>query len=232
MATDKNYITKVANNIRAKFTAGQLPSDGLEMLFNSYAVLALSKGESVTSRDVHDAWSAWATEYDPDNNSLTPFDELSEGTKAQDDKFVDAIRKTVAEMGLKTTAKIRLSVGAETSETEMTAVREAFESTDFELDLSAGLVRASADELPMYVAIIAQGLATNALWDLIKLPVHKVFQDTRINRPRSTEVIVRRKKYEAFISKDKFRVRVSTEDYAFPDLDSLIKYVQNNNLDD
>ena len=37
--------------------AAELPEDGLDQLFSSYALLALSKGVRVSNEDVHDAWS-------------------------------------------------------------------------------------------------------------------------------------------------------------------------------
>ncbi|HEX8390357.1 MAG TPA: hypothetical protein VF597_02980 [Candidatus Saccharimonadales bacterium] len=232
MTTDDNYITEIATNIRAKIDAGDLPDKGLELLFNSYAVLALAKGGAVTSRDVHDAWSAWATEYDSENPSLIPFDDLTDENKSQDDKFVEAIKTTVSEMNLVPAGKIRISVGAETSESELAAVKEAFETPNIDLAISAGLVRASADGLPMYIAVIAQGLATNALWDLIKFAVQKILSDNRFGRRHQTEIIIRRKKYEAFITKDKFHVKHSEESFQFPDIDSLIAYIEANKLDD
>jgi hypothetical protein len=56
-------------------------------------LLALSKGEAVESEDVHDAWSVRATQFDPGNDSLVPFDELTSEVQAQDIIFRDAIRE-------------------------------------------------------------------------------------------------------------------------------------------
>lgn len=93
MSKEENYIEDISAQIRARIDPVKLPADGLDQLFASYALLALSKGAEVTDEDVHDAWSAWATQFDPENGSLVPFDELSPETQSQDTMFRDAIRQ-------------------------------------------------------------------------------------------------------------------------------------------
>lgn len=93
MSKEENYIEEISAQIRAKIDPAKLPKDGLDQLFASYALLALSKGTQITNEDVHDAWSAWATQFDPGNDSLVPFDELSPETQSQDTMFRDAIRQ-------------------------------------------------------------------------------------------------------------------------------------------
>jgi len=95
---DETYIRDLANRIRSKFSQSELPEKGLDELFNAYAVLALSKGTAVTNEDVHDAWSAWATKFDPDNKSLVPFSELSSETQRFDTPFTKAIREVALEL--------------------------------------------------------------------------------------------------------------------------------------
>jgi hypothetical protein len=56
-------------------------------------VLALVKGEATTAADVHDAWSAWKAERDPQNADIRPFGELPEPTRAADEPFAAAIRE-------------------------------------------------------------------------------------------------------------------------------------------
>ena len=90
---DPNYIEEISALIRAKIDPNKLPDEGLDQLFASYALLALSKGQAVTNEDVHDAWSAWATQYDPTNDSIVPFDELKPDVQAEDTIFRDAIRE-------------------------------------------------------------------------------------------------------------------------------------------
>lgn len=99
MNPDSNYIEDVAEKIRSRIDPSKLPDSGLDQLFKSYALLALSKGSDVTNEDVHDAWSVWATEFDSDNASLKPFDELSEDVQAEDTIYRDAIREVARSLG-------------------------------------------------------------------------------------------------------------------------------------
>lgn len=92
-STEENYITAIASQIREQIDPGKLPDEGLDQLFASYALLALSRGEDVSDEDVHDAWSVWATQFDPQNDSLVPYDDLSAAVQEQDTIFRDAIRK-------------------------------------------------------------------------------------------------------------------------------------------
>lgn len=98
MNRDENYIEEISLRIRAKLDPSKLPKQGLDQLFASYALLALTKGADVTNEDVHDAWSAWATQYDPSNESLVPYDELSPETQSQDTLFRDAILQVAASL--------------------------------------------------------------------------------------------------------------------------------------
>lgn len=92
-STDENYITEIADQIRDQIDPGKLPDEGLDQLFASYALLALSRGGDVSNEDVHDAWSVWATQFDPENESLVPYEDLSSAVQDEDTIFRDAIRK-------------------------------------------------------------------------------------------------------------------------------------------
>ena len=89
--TNQNYIREIANKIRAESGCMELTNKGIEELFDAYAVLALAKGPKVTDEDVHDAWSAWATKFDPNDGSVVPFDELSPKIQGLDSPFTKAI---------------------------------------------------------------------------------------------------------------------------------------------
>jgi hypothetical protein len=97
MAAD-NYIEQVATQIRDLIDPAILPKEGLDQLFASYALLALSKGTDVSNEDVHDAWSTWATEFDPGNDSIVPYSELSIDVQAEDTVFRNAIRAVAREL--------------------------------------------------------------------------------------------------------------------------------------
>lgn len=86
-----NYVHKIAQSIRQKVNPDDLPKKGLDRLFMYYALLALSKAPNVTNEDVHNAWSAWASEYDSRNPSLVPFQNLDSETQEKDSTYRDAI---------------------------------------------------------------------------------------------------------------------------------------------
>jgi hypothetical protein len=92
------YIEKLANEIYKRVNPGRsLPNDerGLYLI---YAVLALTIGDQVTRRNVHDAWSAWKATTDPHHESVQPFDELDGDVQSQDQPFVRAIREVAGDL--------------------------------------------------------------------------------------------------------------------------------------
>ena len=91
-----NYISEIAERIRCEVPPDALPKGDTDLLFLMYAVLALTVGEDVRTEDVHDAWSAWMTYQDPTHKSIKPFAQLGRETQAQDQPFVEAIRKIAA----------------------------------------------------------------------------------------------------------------------------------------
>ncbi|HST54469.1 MAG TPA: hypothetical protein VLJ42_01065 [Solirubrobacteraceae bacterium] len=89
-----NYIDALAAEIR-RHTPIDLVPDAAEdpaLLFRLYALLALSKGDAVTTRDIHDAWAVWMAARGEAHESLVPFEQLSSATQAEDGPFVDAVR--------------------------------------------------------------------------------------------------------------------------------------------
>jgi hypothetical protein len=62
-------------------------------LLRLYALLLLTRGTRVTSRDVHDAWALWRLATRPDHPGIVPFDQLSIEVKRLDVPFRDAIRR-------------------------------------------------------------------------------------------------------------------------------------------
>lgn len=89
--TTENYIREIANQIRKASGSTNLALEGIDELFDIYAVLAMAKGCDVTDEDIHDAWSAWATKHSPNDDSIIPFDELSTEIQALDSKYTKAI---------------------------------------------------------------------------------------------------------------------------------------------
>lgn len=87
-----NYIDELAHNIYQRAHGGGAPSKEDGNLYRLYAVLALAKGTETTNEDVHDAWSAWQAETNPEHRSLIPFKELSPAVQEMDSLYRDAIR--------------------------------------------------------------------------------------------------------------------------------------------
>lgn len=96
MQVTGSFIDKVAAEIRRVSDPEASKLDTDISLYRFYAVLLLAKGREVTPEDVHNAWSAWASEHDTENRNLIPYKELSLAMQRRDDVYVDAIR-TVAE---------------------------------------------------------------------------------------------------------------------------------------
>ena len=90
------YLDAIADEIRDELPKEALPADGGADLFRMYAVLLMAKGQSVSSRDVHNAWVAWMAGRGDRHPSMRPFEELRESTKAEDLPYVLAIRRVAA----------------------------------------------------------------------------------------------------------------------------------------
>jgi hypothetical protein len=88
-----NYLAETATAIRAELPADVLPDGDVHALMLIYAVLSRAKGPAVTAEDIHDAWAAWMSATDSQHPSIRPFSELSEDVKAQDEPFVEAVRR-------------------------------------------------------------------------------------------------------------------------------------------
>lgn len=90
------YVDELATEIQRHVPPRLLPTGDLQLLFRLYALLALSKGHSVTVEDVHNAWAVWMLQHDPHHRALEPFAALDADTQATDAPFVDAILAAVA----------------------------------------------------------------------------------------------------------------------------------------
>jgi hypothetical protein len=67
--------------------------DDADRLFVLYAIRLCAKGPDVTASDVHDAWTAWMQEQDPDHEAQRPYDDLPPEVQAGDTPFLTAIRE-------------------------------------------------------------------------------------------------------------------------------------------
>jgi hypothetical protein len=86
-----SYIDRIAAEIRRAADPDAAQTDEDLGLYRYYAVLLLAKGQGVTAEDVHNAWSAWASEHEPDHRRLLPFKELSLRSQRDDLPYVEAI---------------------------------------------------------------------------------------------------------------------------------------------
>ncbi|WP_433420929.1 DUF7701 domain-containing protein [Microtetraspora malaysiensis] len=87
------YLSDDAQLIRGMLADTASPPEDSDSLFLLYAVLLRAKGTEVSPSDVHDAWSAWMQDRDPDHPALVPFEQLDLGIRAEDSPYVEAIRK-------------------------------------------------------------------------------------------------------------------------------------------
>lgn len=94
-----DYVTALAEEIRAELDTDALPDEPVSDLLRLYAVLALALGADVVPADVHDAWVAWMVNRNEDHPSLVPFDDLDHHTAREDTPFVKAIRAVARRHG-------------------------------------------------------------------------------------------------------------------------------------
>jgi hypothetical protein len=94
-----SYLSDLAEEICAEVPEHLLPAQNADLLFLMYALLLLAKGPGVGPEDVHNAWAAWMTHMGERHESLVPFGELAASTKAEDEPFVEAIRRVANRRG-------------------------------------------------------------------------------------------------------------------------------------
>lgn len=92
------YIEEIADAIRRRVDHGAADDPEATRLYLVYAVLALTVGENVTRRHVHDAWSAWKAMSDPGHESIRPFEELEADIQQDDQPFVSAIKDVARQL--------------------------------------------------------------------------------------------------------------------------------------
>lgn len=93
-----NYIEKLARSIHREVHGDRPLEPDEDVLYLIYAVLALSLGTRVTKRDVHDAWAAWMSSRDGTHKSLKPFEELEPAVQAEDEPYVQAIKRIARQL--------------------------------------------------------------------------------------------------------------------------------------
>ena len=94
------YLDEIGDAIHDVVQRRRSPTRTRPILFRSYAVLLLAKGEAVTREDVHNAWVAWMASKGEEHGSMVPFAELPAGTQGEDSPFVLAIRRVAQQQRL------------------------------------------------------------------------------------------------------------------------------------
>jgi LPS sulfotransferase NodH len=89
----------LAGRVRDALHPDDRPSEDATILYALYALLVASKGEETSLRDVHDAWATWMALRGIEHESAIPFEHLSSEVQAEDQPFVDAIRRVAIEIG-------------------------------------------------------------------------------------------------------------------------------------
>lgn len=81
-----NYLNDVVVELTRKLT--DCPGE----LIDLYALLAATKGEATTLKDVHEAWGIWKNRINPIHKDLIPYDELTPEVQELDRKYMYAIQ--------------------------------------------------------------------------------------------------------------------------------------------
>ena len=64
-----------------------------EDLLDVYALLVLIVGENCTNEHIHDAWSVWQNNTDPEHRSLITFNQLTKEVQDLDEPYRQAVIK-------------------------------------------------------------------------------------------------------------------------------------------
>lgn len=139
MVEEADYVGVVADAIRGHLDSSIIPPDS-DDLFRLYALLALSVGEAVSARNVHDAWCIWQRSSDPGHQSLVPFDKLDAATQAQDEPFAIAIRATASKLPKSSAQRIDSSLFHAIDESNEKQIEQRFEQYKIMVESSERLV--------------------------------------------------------------------------------------------
>jgi hypothetical protein len=89
---DENYVERARRELEARYPRAAANT----RLGDLYLLLVLTRGESVTLADVHDAWAVEQSRRRPDHWSIKPFEELDPDVAGKDQKYVTLIREVAA----------------------------------------------------------------------------------------------------------------------------------------
>ena len=85
-----NYINKIRLALDKELN---MSDSEYEDLLDVYALLVLIVGENCTNEHIHDAWSVWQNNTDPEHRSLIPFNQLTKEVQDLDEPYRQAVIK-------------------------------------------------------------------------------------------------------------------------------------------
>ncbi len=83
-----NYINKIRLALDKELN---MSDSEYEDLLDVYALLVLIVGENCTNEHIHDAWSVWQNNTDPEHRSLIPFNQLTKEVQDLDEPYRQAV---------------------------------------------------------------------------------------------------------------------------------------------
>lgn len=87
------YLERLREAIRAELPAEAKQQEGIQELLLLYALLAATRGVETSRENVHDAWVTWQLLRDQTHEAMVPFADLPPGVRAEDEIYVQAIRR-------------------------------------------------------------------------------------------------------------------------------------------
>lgn len=116
---------------------------------------------------------------------------------------------------------LQISTGYENTPEENQLIVDAFKD-NFNIKVENNYFRCSYSDLPFIIFI---GLATNGIYDLLKVEIKKVLEN--ISRKRGGSVVIRKENEQYVFSKDYFVIRKNIETIEFSSVDDLFEYLKN-----
>lgn len=91
-----NYVQRVREELKTRIDDYDQWGENADNLLDLYALLAITKGRQTTMEDIHDAWSLWTNESNPEHRSLVPFAHLGAEIAEYDRPYMVAVHEVAA----------------------------------------------------------------------------------------------------------------------------------------
>jgi hypothetical protein len=86
-----SYVEEIVADLEALLPWGPIDDDERRTLSCFYAALFLTKGPTITTSDVHDAWAAAMTAMRREHPDVVPYGELDDRARSKDEPFAIAL---------------------------------------------------------------------------------------------------------------------------------------------